>query len=88
MIQQVKLLSRLWLKFSHEHKLCHNFSDALKPMSDCGSKTETTNHFFLYCPFFTVNRQKLLNDLSKIDLSLSSSDKYKNNVNNYTSSYN
>ena len=69
----VKLLSRLRLKFSHlnEHKFCHNFKDVLSPMCDCGSKTETKDHFFhLRCPFFAINRQKLLNDLLKIDPSL------------------
>ena len=66
----VKLLSRL--KFSHlnEHKFRHNFKDALSPMCDCGSKTETTDHFFLRCPFFATNKQKLLHDLLKIDPSL------------------
>ena len=40
-------------------------------MCDCGSKTETKDHFFhLRCPFFAINRQKLLNDLLKIDPSL------------------
>ena len=31
-----------------------------------GSETETTDHFLLHCPFFTVNRQKLLNGLLNI----------------------
>ena len=68
----VKLLSRLRLKFSHlnEHKFRHNFKDALSSMCGCGSETETTDHFFLRCPFFAINRQKLLNDLLKIDLFL------------------
>ena len=68
----VKLLSRLWLKFSHlnDHKFRHNFKDALNPMFDCGSETETTDHLFLRCPFFAMNRQKHLNDLLKIDPSL------------------
>ena len=39
-------------------------------MRDCGSETETTDHFFLCCPFFAINRQKLLNELLKIDPSL------------------
>ena len=69
----VKLLSRLRLKSSHlnEHKFRHNFIDALSPMYDCGSETETTDHFFLHCPFVAINRQKLFNDLLKIDPSLS-----------------
>ena len=68
----VKLFSRLRLKFSHlnEHKFRHNFKDALSSMCGCGSETETTDHFFLRCPFFAINRQKLLNDLLKIDPSL------------------
>ena len=92
----VKLLSRLRLKYSHlnEHKFCHNFKDALSPRCDCGSETETTDHFFLCCPFFAINRQKLLNDLLKLDSSLRNlkgellldiilygSDKYKDTVN-------
>ena len=39
-------------------------------MCDCGSETETTDHFLLHCPFFAINRQKLLNNLLKIDPSL------------------
>ena len=92
----IKLLSRLRLKFSHlnEHKFRHNFKDALSPMCDCGSKTETTDQFFLCCLFFATHRQKLLNDLLKIDPSLRnlrdellldiilySSDKYNDTVN-------
>ena len=65
----VKLLSRLRLKFSHlnEHKFRHNFKDALSPICDCGSETETTDYFFLRCPLFAINRQNLLNDVLKID---------------------
>ena len=92
----VKLLSRLRLKFSHlnEHKFRHNFKDALSSMYDCGSETETTDHFFLRCPFFAIKRQKVLNDLLKFDPSLRNlkdellldivlynSDKYKDTVN-------
>ena len=92
----VKLLSVLRLKFSHmnEHKFRHNFNDAVSPVCDCGSETETTDHFFLrFRPFFAINRQKLLNDLLKIypslrnlkdelllDIILYGSDKYKDTV--------
>ena len=91
----VKLLSRLRLKFSqiNEQKFRHYLKDAPSPMSHCGSETETTDHFFLCCPFFTENRQKLLNGLFKIDVSLKNlndmllhtllfgSDKYKDTAN-------
>ena len=61
----VKLLTRLRLRFSHlnEHKFRHNFKDTPSPMCDCGSEIETTQH--------TKERQKLLNSLFEIDLSLS-----------------
>ena len=70
--QVIKLLSRLRLKFNHlnGHKFCHNFKDALSPMYDCGSETETTHYFFLHYPFFAIKRQKILNDLLKIAPSL------------------
>ena len=62
-------------------------------MSGCGSQTETTDHLFLRCPFFAENRQKLLNSMFKINVSLKNlndemlsdiylfgSDKYKDTV--------
>ena len=93
----IKWLLRLRLKFSNlnEHKFhkCHDFKDVLSPMCDCGSKTERKD-FFLLFPIFAINRQKLLNDLFKIDPSLRNlkdellldiilygSDKYKDTVN-------
>ena len=32
-------------------------------MCDCGTETETTEHFFLRWPFFVTERQKLLNNV-------------------------
>ena len=65
-------LKRLWLQFSHlnEHKFCHNFKDCLSPICDCGAETETTNHFFLCCPFFANERQKLRDDVYRLDASI------------------
>ena len=56
----IKLLSRLRLKFSHlnEHKFRHNFKDALSPICDCDSETETTDHFFLALPVFCNKQTK------------------------------
>ena len=58
----VKLVRRLWLKISHlnEHNFSHNFNDTVVTMCDCGKETETTEYFFLSCPFFVTERQKLL----------------------------
>ena len=39
-------------------------------MSGWASETEITGHFLLGCPFFIINRQKLLNGFFNIDLSL------------------
>ena len=62
----VKLLTTVRLKFSHlnEHKFRHNFKDTVvAAMCDCGTETETTEHFFLRCLFFVTERQKLLNNV-------------------------
>ena len=32
-------------------------------MCDCGTETKTTEHFFLRCPFFVTERQKLVNNV-------------------------
>ena len=60
-----KLLTRLSLKFSHlnEHKFRHNFKDTVVSMCDCGTETETTEQFFLRCPFFVTEKQKILNNV-------------------------
>ena len=44
----VKLLTRIRLKFSHlnEDKFQHNFKNTAVAMCDCGTETETTEHFF------------------------------------------
>ena len=39
-------------------------------MCDCGAETETTSHFFLCCQFFANERQKLLDDVYRIDASI------------------
>ena len=60
----VKLLTRLWLQFSHlnEHKFRHSSKDCVSPMCNCGAEIETTSHFFLLCQFFANERQKLRDD--------------------------
>ena len=93
---RVKLLSRLRLKFSHlnEHKFRRNFKVAPCSICECGSETETTDHFFLRSLLSSKNRQKLLNSVFKIDASLKNlnyemlldiflfcSDRYKDTVN-------
>ena len=65
----VKLVARLRLQLSHlnEHKFRHNFNDCVSPMCDCGGETKTTSHFFLRCQFLANERQKLRDDVYRID---------------------
>ena len=87
----VKILTRLWIKCSNlnEHKFCHNFKDTVVPMCNCGTETQTTEHFFLHCPVFVTERQKHLvniysknfssqnlNEESMIDILLCGCDKF------------
>ena len=48
----IKLLSRLQLKFSHlsKYKFCHKFKDCVSPMCNCGIEMETIKHLFLALP--------------------------------------
>ena len=68
----VKMLTRLRLQFSHlnEHKFRHNFKDCMSSMCDCGAETKTTSHFFLRCQFFANERQKLRDDVYRLDSSI------------------
>ena len=68
----VKLLTRLWLQFSHlnKHMFRHNFKDCVSPMCHCGAETETTSHFFLRYQFFANGRQKLRDDVCRLDASI------------------
>ena len=68
--QDVKLLSRLRLNFSHlnEHKFRHNFKERVSPMRGCELEIESTQHFFLRCHFYHIERSELPNSLYEIDL--------------------
>ena len=52
----IKLITRLRLGLSHirEHKFKQSFQDTLNPLCNCGHDIESTNHFFLHCPFFIM----------------------------------
>ena len=52
------------------NKFRHNFKDCVSPMCDCGAETETTSHFFLRCQFFANERQKLRDDVYRLDASI------------------
>ena len=54
--------------FSHlnKHKL-FKFNGVVSHISDCNSKTETTEHFSLYCPLYTNQKQEILNNIYEKD---------------------
>ena len=42
----------------------------MSPKCDCGAETETTSHFFFRCQFFANERQKLRNEVCRLDASI------------------
>ena len=42
----------------------------VSPMCDCSVETGTTSHFLLFCHFFANERQKLRDDVHRIDVSI------------------
>ena len=77
-MDNVKLLTRLRLQFSHfnEHKFCHTIKDCVSHMCDCGAETETTSYFLLGCRFFSNLRQKLRDDVYCLDASIKHLNEY------------
>ena len=70
--QGVKLLSRSRLNLSHltEHKFRHNFKECVSPICGYGIEIESTQHIFLRCHFYNVQRSELFNSLYDIDLAI------------------
>ena len=62
----VRLLTRLWLGFSHlrEHRFRHKFSNSSRCI--CGDGDGTTEHFLLRWQHFTNTRSTLLDQVSDI----------------------
>ena len=65
----LKFVTRLRLGLSHlrEHKFKHSFQDSINPLCSCSLDVESTIHYFLHCPQFTIERHTLLNTISQID---------------------
>ena len=65
----LKFVTRFWPGLSHlrEHKFKHSFQDSINPLYSCSLDVESTIHYFLYCPLFTIERLTLLNLISQID---------------------
>ena len=51
---------RVGLSKLNFHKFKHNFRDTINPMYPTSDGIEDTEHFFLLCPSFDVQRQDLL----------------------------
>ena len=65
----LKFVTRLhvWLSHLRKHKFEHSFQDSINPLCSCSLDVESTIHYFLHCPLFTVERHNLLNTISQID---------------------
>ena len=65
----LKFVTRLRLGLSHlrEHKSKHSFQDYINPLCSCSLDVESTIHYFLHCPQFTIERHTLLNTISQTD---------------------
>ena len=65
----LKFVTRLRLGLSHlrEHKFKHSFQDSINPLCSCSLDVESTIHYFLHCPLFTIERHTLLNTISQTD---------------------
>ena len=71
--QGTLLLTRLRVGFSHlrEHKFRHNFNDTEDPVCNCRTNCiETTEHYLLHCPNFSLYRTELFSNLHQTGLSL------------------
>ena len=67
----VKLLTRLRLQLSHEHRFRHGFEDTISPMCSCNAETKikSNEHFLLRCHFYSAQRLDLFNKLNKTNSS-------------------
>ena len=64
----IKLLTKLRLGLSplREHKFKHDFLDSLNSICSCGQNIETSTHFLLHCPNYSIERLTFLNIVSNI----------------------
>ena len=65
----LKIFTRLRLGLSHlrEHKFKPSFQDSINPLCSCSLDVESTIHYFLHCPLFTIEIPPVLNTISQID---------------------
>ena len=71
-INDIKLLNRLRLQFSHlnEHKFRYNFRATIDPMCCCSLEPETTPHYLLRCNLYSDLRTEFLNDICALNPNL------------------
>ena len=54
----------------NSYKFKHSFQDSINPLCSGSLDVESTIHYFLHCPQFTIERHTLLNTISQIDYKL------------------
>ena len=67
-----KFVTKLPLGLSQlrEHKFKHSVQESINPLYSCSLDVESTIHYFLHCPLFTIERHILLNTISQTDYKL------------------
>ena len=65
----VKLLTRLRPQLSHlkEHKFRHGFGGTVSLMCGCNAEIQDTEHFFLCCHFYCIQRFEFFNNINRVD---------------------
>ena len=58
---------RAGLSHLREQKFKHSFQDSFNCLCSCSLDFESTLHYFLHCPLFTIERYTLLNTISPTD---------------------
>ena len=69
----IKLLSWLWLGFSHlrKHTFTHSFQSFIKLFCSCGKgEVETISHYLLHCSNYLAEWLVLLNTVKNIGISI------------------
>merc|ERR1711964_535569 len=61
----LRLLTRMGVEFSdlREHRFDHNFN-CPTPVCKCGTESESTEHFLLRCPLFSLHRLTLFSNIA------------------------
>ena len=78
------ILSQMRVGFSNLNYHLYSKNCVESPACSCGCRNETVQHYFFHCPNHSLQRQRLMNDLSQItpDINIIDKDYILNGINN------